>query len=90
MYASDGEGPKGFKDWVLRYESMSEPLVRLAGVIGRWGSHHEHQLMIEVIQTLLSKAYARRVGSEDWVELKRYRPLWSSTGMVWGLLGQGA
>jgi hypothetical protein len=72
MYGSDGDATGEFKDWILRYESASESLVRLAGVIGRWGSHHEHQLMIEVIQTLLSKAYARRVGDQNWVELKRY------------------
>lgn len=72
MYGSDGDGPGKFDDWVLRYESASESLVRLAGVIGRWGSQREHQLMIEVIQTLLTKAYAKRSGHQEWIELKRY------------------
>jgi hypothetical protein len=72
MYNSDGDGPGEFGDWVLRYEAASEPLVRLAGVVGRWGSQHEHHLMLEVIQTLLSKACARRVGHQAWIELKRY------------------
>ena len=72
MYNSDGDQPGEFRDWVLRYEAASEPLARLAGVVGRWGSQHEHHLMLEVIQTLLSKGYARRAGDLDWIELKRY------------------
>ena len=72
MYNSDGDQSGEFRDWVLRYEAASEPLARLAGVVGRWGSLHEHHLMLEVIQTLLSKGYARRAGDRDWIELKRY------------------
>ena len=72
MYSSSGDTRGKFIDWVLRYETASESLVKLAGVVGRWGSYHEHQLMIEAIQTLLSKANARRVGDQNWVELKRY------------------
>jgi hypothetical protein len=72
MYNSDGDQPGEFRDWVRRYEAAAEPLVRLAGVVGRWGSQHEHDLMLEVIQTLLTNAYARRVGHQAWIELKRY------------------
>lgn len=72
MYNLDGDESGEFGDWVLRYEAASEPLVRLAGVVGRWGSQHEHDLMLEVIQTLLSKAYARGLGHQGWIELKRY------------------
>lgn len=72
MYSSDGDQPGEFRDWVLRYEAASESLARLAGVVGRWGSQHEHHLMLEVIKTLLSKGYARRAGDRDWTELKRY------------------
>lgn len=72
MYGSSGDTRGKFIDWVLRYETASESLVKLAGVVSRWGSYHEHQLMIEAIQTLLSKANARRVGDQNWVELKRY------------------
>ncbi|MFJ4347637.1 SIR2 family protein [Pseudomonas sp. NPDC089401] len=72
MYDSDGDGTGEFGDWVLRYEAATDPLARIAGVIGRWGSQHEHNLILEVIQTLLSRAYARRVGHQGWIELKRY------------------
>lgn len=72
MYDSDGDGAGEFRDWVLRYEAATDPLVRLAGIIGRWGSQHEHNVILEVIQTLLSRGYGRRVGHQEWIELKRY------------------
>lgn len=59
-------------DWVLDYESVTEPLVRLGAVIGRWGSDNEHKLVLDAIGGLYAEAQKAQEGFKSWLDQKHY------------------
>jgi hypothetical protein len=59
-----------FRQRVVRYEAISEPLVRLLGVMGRWGDGSEFGLVADVLQDL---SFVKTTGGlEAWIELRTY------------------
>lgn len=50
-----------FRAYVKKYESATEALANMAGVLGRWGDDSELSIVLDVIRTLY--AHAEKVGS---------------------------
>ena len=62
--------PEEFRRRVARYEAICEPLVRLFGILGRWGDGSEFPLILET----LGELYRQREGSGliVYLGLQRY------------------
>lgn len=56
----------------MTYEAAIEPLARLAGVLGRWGSGGEHVLVTDAIKGLHAASQAEQTGWVPWSALKNY------------------
>lgn len=65
-------GDQLFTDWVKEHEAAVEPLVRLATVLGRWGTGGELNLVLDAIKGLYGEAQKSQAGYNTWVELKNY------------------
>jgi hypothetical protein len=61
-----------FRSRVRRYESLSEPLARMAGVLGRWGDGTELPLVIDIIDGLYRDAKKIGNGQTVWLNLRSY------------------
>lgn len=61
-FAAQGQFNQGvFQTKVRRYEALTEPLARMAGVLGRWGDGQELPLVIDFLKNLY--AHAEKAGS---------------------------
>jgi hypothetical protein len=67
------------------YEAASEPLVRMAGILGRWGTGSELPLMLHTIGELCTHATKVRSGQAIWVELRAYPAVLVMTAYGLGL-----
>lgn len=65
-------GVKEFRRRVAVYESATESLARIAGVLGRWGNDSEFKATIDIIQAIHSYASQERSGPEFWLALRSY------------------
>lgn len=61
-----------FRSRVLRYEALSEPLARMAGVLGRWGDGNELSLILDIIRGLYQQAEKAGNGLSAWLNLRSY------------------
>ncbi|PDS34686.1 hypothetical protein CO665_29470 [Rhizobium anhuiense] len=61
-----------FKSRVALYESFSEPLVRVAAIIGRWGGQTEHRVILEIVKTLSAQADRELGGLVAWLNIRSY------------------
>jgi hypothetical protein len=62
-FAAQGQfSQEMFQTRVHRYEALTEPLARMAGVLGRWGDGQELPLVIDILRSSLH-GHAERVGS---------------------------
>ncbi|NKM58472.1 hypothetical protein GFL21_28930 [Rhizobium anhuiense] len=61
-----------FKRRVSLYESLSEPLVRVAAVIGRWGGQAEHRIILDAVKTISSHADRELGGLVAWLDIRSY------------------
>lgn len=61
-----------FRVRVQRYKAVTEPLARMAGVMGRWGDGNELNTMLDIVRGLY--AHAEKVGSglTTWLDLRSY------------------
>jgi len=59
---------------VQRYESITEPMARMAGVLGRWGNGNEFTVVQDILQSLYEHAGRRRSErvNRAWGELRAY------------------
>lgn len=64
--------PENFRLRVQSYESLTEPLARMAGVLGRWGDGKEHDVVFEVLRNLHYHADKIRNGLTHWLNLRTY------------------
>jgi hypothetical protein len=53
------ETQKDLRSRIQRYDSITEPLARMAGVLGRWGDDKESSLVLDVIRTLYRRTTGR-------------------------------
>jgi hypothetical protein len=54
------------------YEGATEPLARVAGVLGRWGDGTETTLVLDLIRALYAYAEKEKGGMNYWLGLRRY------------------
>lgn len=78
--------PEEFRRRIALYESLSEPLARVAGVLGRWGDGREKRLVFDVIRMLCSHADVETSGLDVWVDIRTYPAVLVMTGYGLGLV----
>lgn len=61
-----------FRTRIRRYESIAEPLSRMAGVLGRWGDDSERDLVLDIIRTLQAHAEKEGAGLVAWLAIRSY------------------
>jgi len=61
-----------FRSRVHRYEALSEPLARMAGVVGRWGDGKELPLIFDIVKSLYQQAEKAGNGLSAWLNLRSY------------------
>lgn len=65
-------GQPEFRDRVRKYESITESLASMAGVLGRWGDGRELPLILDVIQSLYAQAEKIGGGLSVYLNLRSY------------------
>lgn len=75
-----------FNRRIDRYESYSEPLGRLAGVLGRWGEGSESLLMHDVIRSLWTRTTTIENGLTAWLKIRSYPAVLAMTAYGLGLV----
>lgn len=63
---------QNYATWVTNYESSTETIARLSGVLGRWGNGAERGLVLDAIRVLTAEALKNGSGQNVWLELKKY------------------
>lgn len=61
-----------FRSRVQQYEALTEPLARMAGVLGRWGDGSELSLILDVLRGLYRQAEKIGNGLTVWLGLRSY------------------
>lgn len=61
-----------FATWITNYETSTETMSRLSGVLGRWGNGAERGLILDAIRVLTAEALKNGSGRNVWLELKKY------------------
>lgn len=62
----------GFSERVSRYESATEPLAVMSGVLGRWGDGSEFSLVLDLLRALHRHACKVTSGLNVWLDLRGY------------------
>jgi hypothetical protein len=57
---------------VGQYESLTEPLARMAGVLGRWGDGKDFEVVLDVLRSLYHHTSKIGNGLSTWLELRSY------------------
>lgn len=63
---------ESFRARVLKYESVTEPLARMAGVLGRWGDGKDFDAVLDVLSSLYQHAGKIGNGMTAWLNLRAY------------------
>jgi NAD-dependent SIR2 family protein deacetylase len=63
---------ESFRARVRQYESATEPLARMAGVLGRWGDGKDFDVVLDVLRSLYHHAGKIRGGLTHWLNLRSY------------------
>lgn len=63
---------ESFRARVRLYESMTEPLARMAGVLGRWGDGNDFDVVLDVLRSLYHHAGKIGNGLTAWLNLRAY------------------
>lgn len=65
-------GQPEFRARVQKYESITEPLASMVGVLGRWGDGRELPLVLDVIQSLHAQAEKVGGGLQAYLNIRSY------------------
>lgn len=63
---------ESFRARVLQYESVAEPLARMAGVLGRWGDGTDFDVVLDVLRCQYHHASKIGSGLNHWLNLRSY------------------
>ena len=63
---------ESFRTRVRQYESVTEPLARMAGVLGRWGDGRDFDVVLDVLRSLYHHAGKVDGGLTNWLNLRSY------------------
>ena len=78
---NDGPSPENFAARITRFESTAEPLVRLIGVLGRWGDGTETRLVCDSIRALHDRLAVNPGGGLSiWLDIRNYPSVLAFTG----------
>jgi len=72
-----------------RYESLTEPLARMAGVLGRWGDDKEFDVVMDVLRGLHQQGTKVLGGYTTWLNLRLYPAVLVFTAYGIGLTKAG-
>lgn len=75
-----------FERRVALYESFTEPLARMAGVLGRWGDGSEFSVLGDVIKSLCAHADREGAGLTVWLGIRTYSAVLVMTAYGLGLV----
>ena len=75
-----------FRQRTALYESHSEPLARMSGILGRWGDGKEKTLVIDLIETLSHYADQEQSGLSVWLQTRSYPAVLIMTAYGLGLV----
>lgn len=78
--------PEEFRRRIALYESLTEPLARMAGVLGRWGDGSEKSLVVDVIRMLCAHADREGAGLNVYLDIRTYPAVLVMTGYGLGLV----
>ncbi|BDO05166.1 hypothetical protein KAM622c_47530 [Klebsiella quasipneumoniae subsp. quasipneumoniae] len=67
------------------YESATEALGRIVGILGRWGNENDALLAPEIIRTIMNNAQNHNGGLSVWIELRAYPAVLIMTAYATGL-----
>ena len=85
-FSSQGEwSPDEFRTRIVAYEAATEPLARMSGVLGRWGSNDELVRVIDLIRSLGAHANKLTSGLQAWTEIRSYPAVLIFTAFGLGL-----
>src|ERR1700687_1174162 len=74
-----------FRARVRSYESITEPLARMAGVLGRWGDDAELPLLLDVVRTLYRLSEKTAGGLTVYLNIRSYPTVLIFTAYALGL-----
>jgi hypothetical protein len=74
-----------FRKRIRNYEFLSEPLARMAGVLGRWGDDSEMALVLDIVRSLHGNAEKRTAGLNFYVSIRFYPAVLIFTAYALGL-----
>lgn len=63
---------KDFQSRVQLYEAVTEPLARMAGILGRWGSDTELDLVLDLLRGLYHQAEKVGSGLTNYIYIRSY------------------
>ncbi|RQO35870.1 hypothetical protein DBR37_05790 [Herminiimonas sp. KBW02] len=65
-------GQDELKIRVKRFEDISESLVRMVSVMGRWGDANSHELVLDILRGILHYTGKSIGGNSGWLSLRAY------------------
>lgn len=72
-FAAQGQwSQESFRARVRLYESLTEPLARMAGILGRWGDGNEFDVVLDVLRSLYHHSGKIGSGLTHWLNLRSY------------------
>ncbi|PKO63216.1 MAG: hypothetical protein CVU24_00530 [Betaproteobacteria bacterium HGW-Betaproteobacteria-18] len=74
-----------FRSRIQYYESVTEPLARMLGVLGRWGDGREFAMVLDIIRTLYGNAEKVANGLTVWLNMRSYPAVLAFTAYGLGL-----
>jgi hypothetical protein len=85
LQAAGSWDEEGFRARVRRYETATEPLARMVGVLGRWGDNSELPILLDLLRSV--RAHADKIGNglTVWLNLRSYPAVLISTAYGLGL-----
>ena len=76
----------GFRNRVALYEAATEPLARMAGVLGRWDDGSELSLILDILHAIHTHADKIDSGLTVWLRLRTYPAVLIFTAYSLGLV----
>lgn len=70
--AKEQWSPDQFTARIKRYQSMTEPLAKMAGVLGRWGDGNDIQVVLDVIRNVFHQSGTEQNGLKVWLDIRSY------------------
>jgi hypothetical protein len=77
--------PNEFRRRAALYESLTEPLARMAGVVGRWGDGADKTLILDALRLLCKQADREGAGLNAWLDIRTYPAVLVVAGYGLGL-----